>query len=505
MKSNLPAVPPGSRPPVPSQHGRATLARLRGATALVDRLASRIIPFDPTALDTPEQRARPTILLGLSLMFLLFGVFGAWAALVPLSAGAVAPGKIVSDSSRKEIQHLEGGIVKEVLVKEGEQVAAGQVLVRLDSTAAQAKNEQLRGDYSTARAAEARLVAERDGAAGVTFPADLLAQENDPKVREALDTQRRLFATRHSQLSGAIDVYNQKIAQSADEIRGLREQVTAANTQIALLGEEIKAVGELLAKGEAQRPRLLALQRQQADLMGQRGNALAMISRANQTINESKLDILNQKNQFLNQVIGDLKDTQVQRADLEQQSRTASDVAHRIDITAPVAGIVTDLQVHTVGGVVRPGDTLMTLVPTGDKLIVEARVQPQDIDSVYAGLTAQVRLKAFKTRFMKPVRGTVTNVSADRTDDEKTGQSWYNARIEIPQSELAKNGNLKLTAGMPADVLIVTASARCSPTCSGRSGARQEKRSKSNRRSCDSVTHRHPPIIPRPLQRERDA
>lgn len=456
-KPGLPAVPPGARAPVPVQHGRNTVKRLSSATQLVDRVAERLLPFDANNLASPEQRARPTILIGLALTFVLFVVIGGWAALVPLTAGAVAPGKIIVDSSSKEIQHLEGGIVKEVLVGEGDAVKEGQVLVRLDSTNAQARSDQLSGQYFTAKATEARLLAERDNKEEVTFPDDLLKQEAaDPKVRDALDAQRRLFHTRHDTVSGQIGVLNQKIAQSQEEIHGLREQISAANTQIGLLNDEIKTVGDLLAQGNAIRPRLLSLQRQQADLMGQRGNAEAMISRVNQSINESKISILNQKTQFLNAVIAELKETQVQLSDLGEQMRSAGDVTRRIEITAPMAGTITGLQVHTVGGVIKPGETLMTLVPANEKLIVEAHVSPQDIDVVHPGLEAEVRLKAFETRFLKPVRGTVTTVSADRFDEPRTGQSYFTARIEIPQEELAKNGNLKLTAGMPADTLIVT-------------------------------------------------
>lgn len=441
------------------KHGRREVMRLRAATAWIDRMAQKLLPYDANA-HAPDQRARPMILLGLTLMFILFGIIGAWASLVPVAAGAIAPGRIISESNRKEIQHLEGGIIKEILVKDGAVVKAGEVLARLDSTGAKARSDQVLNQYLVAKVTEARLIAERDGKDQITFPAEYLAQENvHPKVKEALETQRRLFETRHDTIDGQVDVLNQKIAQSGEEIRGLREQIAASNTQISLLNQEIETVGELVKSGNAVKPRLLALQRQQADLIGQRGQAQAMVSRANQTISESKINILNLKNEFSGKVAAELKDTQVQLSSLEEQARATSDVARRVEVTAPMAGTVTGLRIHTIGGVVQPGETLMSLVPSDDRLIVEARVNPQDIDVVHADLVAQVRLTAFKTRYLRPVEGKVMTVSADRVDDPATNQSYFIARVEIPQSELAALGpEIKLSSGMPADVLIVTGS-----------------------------------------------
>lgn len=457
MTRRLP--PPGLPAPLggDSSGKRKLVRRLSGATNTVDRWAERLLPDDPSQMNDPTQRARPMIMLGLMLMLLLFGVVGLWASVWPLSTGAVAPGRVVSESNRKEIQHLEGGIVKEILIKEGDRVVAGQTLLRLDSTNAEARNDQVLGQYLAAKATEARLIAERDDKPSIQFPQEYLdTAESDVKVKEALDTQRRLFNARRESLEGQISVLNQKIAQSGEEIRGLRDQITAANSQIDLLQQEITVVENLLKSGNALKTRLLALQRQQASLVGQRGQAQAMVSRANQTINESKISIINQRTEFLNKVVAELKETQVQLSTLEEQWRASADVARRVEITAPIPGIVTALTVHTVGGVVKPGETLLTLVPTEDRLVIEAHVAPQDIDVVHAGLKAQVRLTSFSMRYLRPVEGTVINVSADRFDDAQARESYFLARIEIPQSELQLLGDLKLTAGMPAETLIVT-------------------------------------------------
>lgn len=447
------------RTPVATQtFARREVTRRSRIVARIDHWASRLLPYDAQNQQSPDQRARPTILMGLTLMFVLFGVIGSWAAFVPLESGAIAPGRVISESNRKEIQHLEGGIIKEILVKDGDVVKAGQVLVRLDSTGAKARSDQVLAQYLAAKATEARLIAERDGKEEITFPEEYLKEEaTNPKVKEALDTQRRLFKTRREALEGEIGVLNQKIAQSGDEIRGLKDQIAAANTQIGLLNQEITTVEGLLKTGNALKPRLLGLQRQQADLIGQRGNAQAMVSRANQTISEAKITILNTKNDFMNKVTSELKDTQVQLSSLEEQVRATSDVARRVDVTAPLDGTVTALSVHTIGGVVQPGAVLMSLVPANDRMIIEAHVAPQDIDVVHAGLVAQVHLTAYKSRYLRAIEGKVMTVSADRVDDKATGTSYFIARVEITQSELSSLGkDIKLTSGMPADVLIVT-------------------------------------------------
>lgn len=452
--SQLPSIPPGARPPAPKRH---TARSLQKSIGWIDQLSERLLPYDPAEQERPDQRARPMIVIGLMLMLVLFGIIGAWAAFVPLATGAIAPGRVISESASKTIQHLEGGIVKEILVKEGQQVKAGDTLIRLENVTADARNEQIRNQYVTAKATEARLIAERDSTASIVFDPELIAKEaTDPKVKEALDTQRRLFTTHKSALEGQISVLNQRMAQSNQEIAGLKEQASAASDQIKLLQQEITVVEGLLASGNATRPRLLALQRQEAQLSGQRGQSLALASRAGQQIQESKIAIINLKNETLNTVVKELKEIQVQLAALSEQGRATADIVRRIDITAPINGTVTGLAVHTVGGVVQPGATVMTLVPANDRLIVEAHIAPMDIDVVHNGLTAQVRITAYKSRYFQPLKGKVINVSADRFDDQRTLESYYTARIEIPADEMAKLKKASLTPGMGAETLIVT-------------------------------------------------
>jgi HlyD family type I secretion membrane fusion protein len=438
-------------------NNRKFVERLHGANAKIDQMSEWLVPYNPALKDSPEGMARPTIVRGMWLLVVLFGVIGVWMTFWPLATGAVATGRVVVDSNRKEIAHLEGGIVKEILVREGQEVKKDQVLVRLDNTGAAARQGLLKGQYLSAKATEARLLAERDKAESVTFPADLLKDEaTDPEVAKNLDAQRRLFATRQETLQGQIDVLHQKARQTEEEIGGYRQQISSANRQLSLLEEEISVVRSLLEKGNAVKPRLLALERQAADLQGQRGQAQAMVSRANQTINEAKITILNQRTEFLNNVLAELKETQLRLSDLQEQTSASDDVVRRIEIKAPIDGKITALRANTVGGIIKPGDTLMTLVPSNEKLIVEARINPQDIDVVHDGLPARVRLSAYSARYVPPVKGTVVTVSADRFDDQSTGQSYFIARIEIPPEEMDALEGVKLTPGMPAEALIVT-------------------------------------------------
>lgn len=439
---------------------KTAIRSMRGITALADRMASPMeAPMLPQDAPSPDALAHRSISLGIVLSILLFGVFGMWAALWPLATGAVAPGKVVLDTNRKTIQHLEGGIVQEILVREGQLVKAGDILFKLDATTANARRDVQRSQYIATRASEARLIAERDGKESVTFPQELLALDGkDKEVTEQLDTQRRLFDTRKTNLREQMDALQQRVNQGSEEISGLRMQVSSAGEQLRLLNEEIAMVQSLVSSGNAVRSRLLALQRSAAQISGARGEATANIGRVNQQMSEARVMLANKKTEFNNQVVAELKDVQVQASNLSEQLRSAEAVAKRIDITAPLTGKVVGLNVHTVGGVIAPGEKLMDIVPTGDKVVVEAMVNPQDIDNVQEGLKARVRLSAYKQRRVRPVEGNVITVSADRFEDATTGRAYYTARVEVPAEELASLKNVELTPGMPAEVLIVTGS-----------------------------------------------
>ena len=423
--------------------------------AYLDALSARIAPPDEDIYNNPANLAAGTIKLGVYIVIAVFGVFGLWAVAAPIDSAAVAPGQVVLDSNKKSIQHLEGGIVEKIMVKEGEQVRAGQELIRLNETASKARLDMFRSQFIAARASEARLLAERDGKDKVTFPEDLLKITHEG-LSDIVDSQKRLFESRGQALQGQIDVLGQKEAQYRQEIEGLRAQEAAAASQIKLLDEEISAVRTLLKQGLAVKPRLLALERAGAELQGKRGESLALISRAEQSIGETQLAIINKKNDFINDVVKELKDTQIQLADLEERIRASADIMDRVIIVSPVSGKVTALKVHTVGGVINPGETIMDIVPSDDMLIIESKVSPQDIDVVRKDLTANVRLTAYKSRTVPPVEGRVIDVSADKFVDPRMGSEYYIARVEINKQKLGELDDVELTPGMPADVLIVT-------------------------------------------------
>ena len=434
---------------------RQMISFVRRTGAWFDRVSDRIAPRE-TAGTSPTDVARGPILFGVWLMLGVFGIGGLWAAIAPLDSAAVANGQVVLDSNKKSIQHLEGGIVDEILVHEGMRVKKGQALVRLNATASKAQNDLYRGQYLSSLAVLARLKAERDMKNEVNFPEELTNLKNEDDVRDMIETQRRLFANRRESLEGQGKILGQKIEQSKREIDGLKAQISSANGQIGLLNEEITAVRTLLAQGNASKPRLLALERQSESLKGQRGENQAMISRAEQAMTESELSISAQKSDFMNKVETELKETQSKVSDLQERMRASSDIMDRIVIVSPIDGIVNGLAVHTVGGVIKPGETIMDIVPTKDKLIIEAQVSPQDIDVVHEGLIARVRLTAYKTRRVPQISGRVITVSADKFSEQRTGATYYLARIEVNQDELKKLKEVELTPGMPAQVLMVT-------------------------------------------------
>ncbi|TAE35027.1 MAG: HlyD family type I secretion periplasmic adaptor subunit [Alphaproteobacteria bacterium] len=445
------SIDPSSRDIVSADDGHAV--------RLLDRLADQVWYFSSDiGGDRPEVLARNAVRFGVLSILCFFGFFGLWASFAPINSAAIAMGKVILDSNKKTIQHLEGGIVASIQVKEGQTVKAGDTLILLDETTAKAQYELLRKQYVTALATEARLLAERDKKKEITFPEELLSGEHDEAVvRESLDSQQRLFISRRGNIEGQVSILGKKIQQFKEEIQGLGSQSVSASEQITLLEAEIQDVQTLVNSKNAPRSRLLALQRQLESLKGMRGEYGATVARARQSIGEAEIAILNANNDFMNKVNEELKETQSSLADLEERLRASKNTFTRITITSPISGIVVDMQVHTVGGIIRPGDKIMNIVPTDDPLIVEALVSPQDIDVVREGLDANVRLTAFKSREVPPVHGKVTQVSADRFDDPNTGAAFYKARVVVDKDELAALGkDIEMYPGMPADVLIVT-------------------------------------------------
>jgi HlyD family secretion protein len=405
----------------------------------------------------PIARCRYLIAAGAALVGVFILGFGAWAALAPLETAVIAPGTVVSESSRKTIQHLEGGIIAAILVQDGDHVTAGQTLIRLDDTKARTTFAAASDQLWDARAAQARLVAERDDAAAIAFPAGLIAHRDDPVVARAMAGEEKSFATQRGLEAAKIAAIDERINQSRAEIVGYEAEVTAAERQIALLTDEVQSTTALVRQGLERRPRLLELQRQLAEMQGKRGDTLAAIARAKEAIAEAQLDILSLRNDDQKQAADALGETQRKLDEFTQEATAAQSVMARTAIKAPEDGTITDLRVHTPGGVITPGEALMDLVPKSDPLVIEAEVRPVDIDRLRAGLSAQVRLLPYKSRRTPPLDASVIYVSADRIVDKRTNQPYFSVKLRIDAEKLkAMQPDIEMVPGMPAEAMIKT-------------------------------------------------
>jgi len=392
---------------------------------------------------------------------LLVGCFvlglGSWSTFAPLESAAIALGTVESESSRKTIQHLEGGIIREILVADGDLVHAGQTLISLEDTRASAEVESLKGQLWDAVAREARLVAEQHGDERVSFPPELKkANKESPSATAVLSGQQNIFETRRQVLQSQVAINREKRLQVEKEIEGLRAQASAATKRVGIVRDEAATVATLVEKGLERRPRLLNLEREAADIEGKRGEIAAQISRAEQVISESQTNLLKLENDRQNEISQSLREVQNQIFQIRERLQAANDQLSRTAVKAPEDGVVTDLKVHTPGGVIGAGAPLMDLVPRQDRLIVTARVRPEDIDVVRPGLEADVNLLPYNQRRVAPLHGTVTRVSADRLLDKRTDQPYYATKIRVQDPQAAGQDAIKIIPGMPAQVFIKT-------------------------------------------------
>lgn len=382
---------------------------------------------------------------------------GAWSAYAPLESAAVAAGTVESESSRKTIQHLEGGIVRQILVADGDVVHAGQTIISLEDTKARAEAQSLRGQLWEATAREARLRAEQNGEGQVSFPPELeTAQNANPQISAVLAGQQGIFETRRQVFQSQAAVTREKRSQVEKEIEGLRAQEGAASRRIEIVREEAATVATLVSKGLERRPRLLNLERELADIEGRRGEIVAQISRAGQVINESEAVLLKLEHDRQNEIAQSLREAQNQIFQIRERLQAADDQLSRTAVKAPEDGVVTDLRIHTPGGVIGAGAPLMDLVPRQDRLIVVARVRPEDIDVVRPGLSAEVNLLPYNQRRVPPLHGSVMHVSADRLVDKRTDQPYYAAKIRVRDPATAGIEDVRIIPGMPAQVFIKT-------------------------------------------------
>ncbi|WMT70938.1 HlyD family type I secretion periplasmic adaptor subunit [Bradyrhizobium sp. Ash2021] len=409
----------------------------------------------PTPI-SPRARLRGVTLAGNLLVLCFMLGLGTWSSLAPLESAAIASGVVESESSRKTIQHLEGGIVRRILVSDGDVVRSGQTLIALDDTRAGAEVQSLRGQLWDAMAHEVRLQAEQQGHERVSFPSALekVGKENE-SAAAVLTAQLTIFQARRQVFQSQVAVIREKRLQVEKEIEGLKAQETAVAQRIDIAREELDMVSTLVSKGLERRPRLLNLQRELADVEGRRGEIAAQISRAGQVINESQATLFKLESDKQNEIAQSLREAQNQVLQLRERLLTAQDQLSRTEVKAPEDGVVTDLRIHTPGGVVGAGAPLLDLVPRQDRLIVTARLRPEDIDVVHPGLNAEVHLVPYNQRRVPRLKGIVTHVSADRLLDKRTDQPFYATKIRIEDAQIAAK-DIPIIPGMPVEVFITT-------------------------------------------------
>ncbi len=428
----------------------------RGLRRFGDTLRDCLLPKPrPNLGGMPEPEVENWIRIGALTFGGLFGGFMLWAAFAPISSAALGNGTVKVETSRKIVQHLEGGILREILVREGQSVRKDDVLFRLDSVDADADRDSLQGQDDVLRAREWRLAAQRKTVDAPEDP-DASAMEARPRFRAAIAAQRRIFEEQRDSLIKQIDVWNRRKDQYFAQISATQTHMSSLEAQRPLLEEEMRDARTLLAKGYGLKPRVLALERQveamRGDIATDKGKIASLIEQAS----EADAQILTVTSAQARQVAEEMQDVESKRAETQDGLKKSVARQSRRDVTAPVDGIVMNVRSFTTGGIVAPGGPLVDIVPMGEKMIVEARLQPTDIDVVRPDLEASVRFVAYKQRTTPMMSGKVVRISADASNDERSGASFYTATVEVSADQLARAPHVKLYPGMPVEIAIIT-------------------------------------------------
>ncbi len=396
------------------------------------------------------------IVVGCAVVAFLAVGLGGWASTAEISGALIAPGSLVVDSNVKKVQHPTGGVVGEVRVREGDHVKAGDILVRLDETVTRANLAIVTKGLTELYARRARLAAERDGAETVGVPKELADRVDDPDVQEALASERKLFELRRKARLGQKDQLQQRIKQLNEQIAGLTAQQDAKAKEMSLIDQELQGVRDLWAKNLVQINRLTSLEREAARLQGERGQLIASAAEAKGKIVETQLQIIQVDQELSSDVAKEFREIDSKIGEYVERKITAEDQLKRTDLRAPQDGVVFQSTVNTVGGVIAAGDTVMLIVPAADNLLVEAKVEPKDIDQVQFGQPVVLRFSAFNTRTTPELNGKVVRIAADTTVDQRTGQSYYLVRIAMTAEQIKRLGDVKLSPGMPVEAFIQT-------------------------------------------------
>jgi membrane fusion protein, type I secretion system len=400
---------------------------------------------------------RRHLLGGAIIALVLTAGLGGWAATTELAGAVIASGSVVVDSNVKKVQHLTGGIVGKLMVRDGSRVRAGDVVVRLDETIMRANLAIVVKGLAEMNARQARLASERDRADEIAFPAALLARQSGPDVARAMDSERKLFDLRRNARAGQKAQLRERINQLEEEVRAHVALQQAKGEEIELIQRELDGVRALWHKNLIQLTRLTALEREAVRLKGERAQAFSAATQARGKIIETELQIIQIDQDLSSEVAKEMREVDMKIGEFIERQVTAEDQLKHVDIRAAQDGVVHQLAVHTVGGVVSPADPIMLIVPEADLLAVEAKVSPQDIDQLHVGQEAGLRFSAFNQRTTPEITGTLSRISADVSQDQRSGQSYYVVRIGISPEQVARLGNnARLVPGMPVEVFIKT-------------------------------------------------
>lgn len=402
-------------------------------------------------LPTSDRRAR---LIGFLIVFVTFGIFGTWAAFAPLESAALAPGVVTVKTYRKTVQHLEGGIVKDLLARDGDIVEAGAPLIILDGTQIRAEYEMTKSQLVAAQAMDARLKAERDDLQAVDFSS--MIERDSSRAREAQEGELQVFNARRGSRLGEVSVLQKRIGQLNEQINGLNAMIRSKASLESSYQQEIKELTELLAEGFVDKQRLLEQERKLDMLRAEVADHQSSITKTRLQISETELQIVQLNKDFSSEVVNQLAEVQTRVFDLQERMSVLEDRIERSVIRAPESGMILGMTVHTIGGVISPGTPLLDIVPTVSDLIVEAQVSPMDIDRVSIGKSADIRFSAFNSSTTPVIKGEVSHISADRLVNEQTGMPYYLARVTLTEAGARMLGTLRLQPGMPAEVLINT-------------------------------------------------
>jgi HlyD family type I secretion membrane fusion protein len=402
-----------------------------------------------------KSRTRAPRMLGYLSTALFVGCFGVWSSVALLASAVVAQGVISPEGYRKTVQHLEGGIIRTIHVREGDTVVAGQSLVTLEAIDARARYDELHKRYLRLLATEARLVTELAGKDRIVFPLEVTSAESE-SVGDVVAAEQDVLSSRIATRAGRERILDQRKRQIEEQISGLEQVMAAQDEQLALIDREIQAAQELYNKGLDRLPHLLDLQRAEADIRGNQASNRAQAARGQQEIGETEMQLLTSREQDRQTANEDLAKVRGDLAEVGSQLPARRDALARTVVTAPISGTVMNVRVTTESGVIAAGHPILDIVPNEANLVVDSRIKPTDIDMVHPDMQAQVVLTAYPARHLPHVHGLLISVSADRLIDERTGEPYFLAKIRVDQAELQKLKQVRVTPGMPAEVMLMT-------------------------------------------------